>query len=75
MAAKAVSAGTESEPSATDVYLIVMPMATYKTISDVAVKRNMTFSQALSKALSDFMQQDGPQEPKLLTEDGKAKVS
>lgn len=34
-----------------DVYLIALPLDTYRLISDVAAKKNMTFSQAMKQAM------------------------
>jgi hypothetical protein len=70
MAPKAVSINASvAEPEVgSDLYLLAMPMTTMKLLTDVAAKRNMTFSQALSQALSDFVQQTDTEGPKLLTE-------
>jgi hypothetical protein len=34
-----------------DVFLLGIPMPTYKAMSDAATKRNMTFAQLLSRGL------------------------
>jgi hypothetical protein len=49
-----------------DMVLITIPMATYKQISDLAAKKNMTVAQALNRAITAFLKDDGP---KLLVED------
>ena len=56
MAAKAVC--VPEEPVAEvgkDIFLLAMPIETYRAISDTAAKRGLTFSQALSQALSQWM--------------------
>jgi len=59
LATKAVGAPIpelESQVDAgTDLYLIAVPISTYRLISDVASKRNLTFAQALKQALDNWM--------------------
>lgn len=57
-----------------DIYLVAMPLQTYQTISDVAAKRNMSFAQALGRAIEDFIgktTEEAPAGPRLLVETQK----
>lgn len=49
-----------------EVAFVVMPMETYKALSDAAKDHGLTFAQAMSKALNDFVGQ--PPGPRVLTE-------
>lgn len=37
-----------------DIFLIAMPLVTYRFISDEAMKRGMTFAQAMQQALNQW---------------------
>lgn len=39
----------------TDSYFLMVPGLTYKQLSDAAAKRNMTITQLVSTALSEFL--------------------
>ena len=57
MAAQAVAtpAASDSTPSgAADLFFIAMPLVTYRAISDEAMKRGMTFAQAMQQALNQW---------------------
>jgi hypothetical protein len=58
MAAKAVVIPeTPAEPEAgSDIFLIAMPLATYRALSDTAAIRNMTFAQAMQQALNQWIE-------------------
>lgn len=54
-----------------DIYLIAMPLSTYQTLSNLAAERNLSFSQALGKAIEDFIgkpTEQAPAGPHLLVE-------
>jgi len=56
MAAKAIATPSASASEAgEDMYFIAMPMVTYRAISDVGMKRGMTFAQALQQALNQWI--------------------
>jgi len=60
-----------ADPSgAADLYMIAIPMPTYRAISDVAAKKGMTFAQFLGMAVGEYMRKteetSGSTEPKLL---------
>lgn len=46
----------EPEPM-TDIYMVGVPMPMYKALSDAAAKRNMTFAQLLSHALTSALEE------------------
>jgi hypothetical protein len=56
-----------------EMYFFAVPLATWRAISDAAMKRNMTSAQALSKAINDFLKDSQVPQPKLLVEQGKEK--
>lgn len=73
MAAKAVGAPeTKPVPSSIgeDLFFVAMPMVTYRSISDEATKRGLTFSQAMQQALTKWMDTE-QNRPQLLVEQGK----
>lgn len=45
----------ERPDSYTDSYFLVVPGLTYKQLSDAAAQRNMTITQLVSTALSEFL--------------------
>jgi hypothetical protein len=54
-----------------DIYLIAMPMTTYQQLSDLAAQRNLSFAQALGKAIEEFLgkpTEQAPVGPRLLVE-------
>jgi len=57
---------SNSDQSATDLFLVAMPIETYRAISDAASKRNMTFASALSEALNTWLA--APTKSQLLVE-------
>ena len=56
----------------TDLFLIAMPIETYRLISDTAAKRNLTFSEALQQALKKWVDSE-PVAPRLLMEQKEGK--
>ena len=78
MASKAVKheSNESSEAAETpfgELYLMAIPVPTYKKISDEAAKRGQTFTQAVSRAFDlyagDQKESQESQGPRLLTED------
>lgn len=66
MAAKAVAIEQLSEPVngvGEDLFMIAMPGAAYRAISDQAMKRGMTFAQALSQALDQWAAKGATPQP------------
>jgi hypothetical protein len=51
-----------------DLYLLAMPLATYRKLSDIAAQQNMTVAKVLSKAIEDFL---GKSEHARLLEEAK----
>ena len=59
MAAKAVASPDPSIPppgAGEDLYMVAMPMVTYRAISDEAMKRGLTFAQAMQQALNRWFE-------------------
>lgn len=62
MAPKAVaflptSSADDAPPQGmSDLYLVAMPLDTYKALSDTAAKRGLTFAQGLERALQNWME-------------------
>lgn len=52
---KAVNPPDPSPTEFQDLYLIAVPLSTYKKLVEEAAKRNMTFAQLLSVAVDDFL--------------------
>lgn len=59
MAAQAVAtleASLASPGAGGDLYMIAMPQVTYRMLSDEAMKRGLTFAQALEQALNRWIE-------------------
>lgn len=57
MAAQAVATPRAPDPASnggSDLFMIAMPGVTYRAISDEAMKRGLTFAQAMSQALDQW---------------------
>ena len=65
-----LAASIGNPEGAADLYMIAIPMPTYRAIADVAAKQGLTFAQFLGKAIGEYMQKteetSGSPEPKLL---------
>jgi hypothetical protein len=64
-------ASSISDPEGSaDLFMIAIPMPTYKVISDAAAKQGMTFAQFLGKAVGEYIHKtestSGSNGPKLL---------
>jgi len=40
-----------------DIYMLPVPMATYKALSDAAARKNLTFAQLLSRAFAKALEE------------------
>ena len=72
MAAKAVTIQEEQEAHpkvGEDIFFIAMPLSTYKMLSDSAMSRGLTFSQAMQQAFEQWLKLES--KPKLLVEQDK----
>lgn len=54
MAAQAIATPNSAPEAGEDLYMIAMPIVTYRAISDEATRRGLTFAQALQQAINNW---------------------